>query len=101
VLAEEVGFVGVVLLMCLFGCLLIHGFTVAYHSRDRMGALIAIGVVTMLAAQIFLNIGMTVGLMPITGLPLPFISYGGTFVVMMMFGMGLVNSVWVHRKEIA
>jgi len=55
VLAEEVGFVGVVLLLCLFGCLLVHGFSIAYRSRDRLGALVATGVVTMLAVQIFLN----------------------------------------------
>ena len=64
VLAEEVGFAGVVLLLCLFVCLLVHGFIIAYRSRDRLGALVAIGVVTMLAVQIFLNIGMTIGLVP-------------------------------------
>ena len=55
VLAEEVGFAGVVLLLCLFVCLLVHGFIIAYRSRDRLGALVATGVVTMLAVQIFLN----------------------------------------------
>jgi rod shape determining protein RodA len=82
VLAEEVGFVGVVLLLGLFGCLLVHGFLIAYRSRDRLGALVATGVVTMLAAQIFLNIGMTIGLVPIIGLPLPLMSYGGSSLVM-------------------
>jgi len=97
VLAEEVGFVGVMLLMCLFGCLLVHGFTIAYRSRDRMGALIATGVVTMLAVQIFLNIGMTVGLVPIIGLPLPLMSYGGSSLVMTFLCLGLLMNVRMRR----
>jgi len=97
VLAEEIGFVGVVLLICLFGCLLVHGFTIAYSSRDRLGALIATGVVTMLAVQIFLNIGMTVGLMPIIGLPLPLMSYGGSSLVMTFLSLGLLMNVRMRR----
>jgi len=97
VLAEEVGFVGVLLLMCLFGCLLVHGFTIAYRSRDRMGALIATGVVTMLAVQIFLNIGMTIGLVPIIGLPLPLMSYGGSSLVMTFLCLGLLMNVRMRR----
>ncbi len=99
VLAEEVGFVGVLLLMCLFGCLLVHGFTIAYRSRDRMGALIATGVVTMLAVQIFLNIGMTVGLVPIIGLPLPLMSYGGSSLVMTFLCLGLLMNVRMRRFQ--
>jgi rod shape determining protein RodA len=93
VLAEEVGFVGVVLLLGLFGCLLVHGFLIAYRSRDRLGALVATGVVTMLAAQIFLNIGMTIGLVPIIGLPLPLMSYGGSSLVMTFLCLGLLMNV--------
>jgi rod shape determining protein RodA len=99
VLAEEVGFVGVLLLMCLFGCLLVHGFTIAYRSRDRMGALIATGVVTMLAVQIFLNIGMTIGLVPIIGLPLPLMSYGGSSLVMTFLCLGLLMNVRMRRFQ--
>ena len=97
VLAEEVGFVGVVLLLCLFGCLLVHGFSIAYRSRDRLGALVATGVVTMLAAQIFLNIGMTIGLVPIIGLPLPLMSYGGSSLVMTFLCLGLLMNVHMRR----
>jgi rod shape determining protein RodA len=97
VLAEEIGFVGVVLLLCLFGCLLVHGFIIAYQSHDRLGALIATGVVTMLAAQIFLNIGMTIGLVPIIGLPLPLMSYGGSSLVMTFLCLGLLMNVRMRR----
>ena len=97
VLAEEVGFAGVVLLLCLFICLLMHGFIIAYRSRDRLGALIATGVVTMLAVQIFLNIGMTIGLVPIIGLPLPLMSYGGSSLVMTFLCLGLLMNVRMRR----
>ena len=97
VLAEEVGFVGVVLLLCLFGCLLVHGFIIAYRTRDRLGALVATGVVTMLAVQIFLNIGMTIGLVPIIGLPLPLMSYGGSSLVMTFLCLGLLMNVRMRR----
>ena len=97
VLAEEVGFVGVVLLLGLFGCLLVHGFSIAYRSRDRLGALIATGVVAMLAVQIFLNIGMTIGLVPIIGLPLPLMSYGGSSLVMTFLCLGLLMNVRMRR----
>jgi len=97
VLAEEVGFVGVVLLLCLFGCLLVHGFHIAYRSRDRLGALVATGVVTTLAVQIFLNIGMTIGLVPIIGLPLPLMSYGGSSLVMTFLCLGLLMNVRMRR----
>lgn len=97
VLAEEVGFVGVILLLGLFGCLLVHGFLIAYRARDRLGALVATGVVTMLAAQIFLNIGMTIGLVPIIGLPLPLMSYGGSSLVMTFLCLGLLMNVRMRR----
>jgi rod shape determining protein RodA len=97
VLAEEVGFVGVVLLLGLFGCLLVHGFLIAYRSRDRLGALVATGVVTTLAVQIFLNIGMTIGLVPIIGLPLPLMSYGGSSLVMTFLCLGLLMNVRMRR----
>ncbi len=97
VLAEEMGFWGVLLLLGLFGCLLTHGVIVAYRSRDRLGALIVIGVVTMLAAQIFLNIGMTVGFLPIIGLPLPLMSYGGSSLLMTFLCLGLLMNVRMRR----
>ncbi|MGE3538225.1 MAG: rod shape-determining protein RodA [Candidatus Tectimicrobiota bacterium] len=97
VLAEEIGFVGVLLLLCLFSCLIVHGGIIAYRSRDRLGALVAIGVVTMLSAQVFLNIGMTIGLVPIIGLPLPLMSYGGSSLVMTFLCLGLLMNVRMRR----
>ena len=97
VLAEEVGFVGVMLLLSLFGCLLVHGFLIAYRARDRLGALVATGVVSTLAVQIFLNIGMTIGLVPIIGLPLPLMSYGGSSLVMTFLCLGLLMNVRMRR----
>ena len=67
---------------------------------DEFGLLITVGFTGQIFFHVYQNVGMTISLMPITGLPLPLISYGGTFVVMIMFGLGLVNSVWVHRKDL-
>jgi len=83
-------FEGTVLLWCLF---------VAARARDKIGALVAVGVMTMLFTHVFVNIGMNIQLVPITGIPLPFVSYGGTFLVVCLAAMGLVQSVWVHRKN--
>lgn len=97
VLAEEIGFVGVLLLLCLFSGLIVHGFVIAYRSRDRLGALLATGVVAMLSVQVFLNIGMTIGLVPIIGLPLPLMSYGGSSLVMTFLCLGLLMNVRMRR----
>lgn len=93
VLAEEGGFIAVIILLSLFIALTLHGLTVAYHSRDRQGALLAIGVVTLLAVQAFLNIGMTIGLLPIIGLPLPLMSYGGSSLVVTFISISLLINV--------
>ncbi|GIX46620.1 MAG: rod shape-determining protein RodA [Candidatus Tectimicrobiota bacterium] len=77
VLGEEWGFAGVCVLLGLFCLLCVHGLTTAARARDRLGALIATGVVSLLALQVFLNVGMTIGLLPVIGLPLPLVSYGG------------------------
>jgi rod shape determining protein RodA len=97
VLAEEMGFVGVGLALSLFAILLMHGLSIAYRSRDRLGTLIATGIVTMLAVQICLNIGMTIGLLPIVGLPLPLLSYGGSSLLTTLFCLGLLMNIRMHR----
>ena len=97
VLAEEQGFKGSLLLISGFALLLIQCLFIAFYSRDFSGQLIASGVVALLFAHIFENIGMCVSLMPITGIPLPLISYSGTFVLICMFLLGMVQSIWVHR----
>ncbi len=100
VIAEEQGFRGSLLLVTGFTLLLVTCLFVASYARDPMGRMLVGGVVGLFFAHIFENIGMCVQLMPITGIPLPLISYSGTFVVMCMFLLGLVQSVWIHRRPV-
>ena len=97
VIAEEMGFVGSALLLSLFTMLVIGGMRAALRSRDKFGRLVATGVMTLLFFHVFVNMAMTIGLMPITGIPLPLISYGGSFMLCTMLGLGLVQSVYVRR----
>ena len=99
VVGEDFGFRGAAALIIGEGIVLLWCLWVAGRSRDKIGALLAVGVMTMLFTHIFVNIGMTIQLVPITGIPLPFVSYGGTFLVACLAAMGLVQSVWVHRKN--
>ena len=99
-IGEQFGFLGGVVLLSLFGVLILAMLATAHQSADDLGLLITVGFSAQIFFHVYQNIGMTIALMPITGLPLPLISYGGTFLVMIMFGLGLVNSVWVHRKEL-
>ena len=71
---------------------------VAFIAGDLFGTLLVIGITTLVFTHIFQNVGMTISVLPITGVPLPLISYSGSFALMIMFGLGIVNSVWVHRK---
>ncbi|MFQ6110754.1 MAG: rod shape-determining protein RodA [Nitrospinota bacterium] len=97
VLAEELGFMGVVALLVLLLLLVLRGFDIALHTRDKMGALIATGVVSMIGLSTILNIGMTMGLMPIVGLPLPLVSYGGSSIVATLVGVGLLLNLRMRR----
>jgi rod shape determining protein RodA len=97
VLAEELGFVGGMALLGLYLWLFFSALTVATSSRDLFGALIVVGVMSMWAFQILENIGMTVGIMPITGIPLPFMSFGSSFMVTNLAAVGLLMSVWARR----
>lgn len=99
VIAEELGFRGSLLMLTAFALLLIQGLFIAFYSRDVSGRLLVCLVVALFFAHIFESIGMCVLLMPITGIPLPLVSYSGTFVVICMFLLGLVQSVWVHRHH--
>lgn len=99
VIAEETGFVGSLVLLSLFAAVLWGGVRTALVARDKMGRLLAVGVVTLLFSHVFVNVAMTVGLMPITGIPLPLISYGGSFMICMMAALGLVQSVYVRRPR--
>lgn len=98
-IAEEHGFRGAMILISAQGLLLLQCLFVAFYSRDQLGRLIVVGVSALLFTHIFMNIGMNMLLVPITGLPLPLISYGGTFVLTLMFLLGLIQSVWVHRDS--
>ncbi len=98
VIAEELGFRGSLLLLTAYALLLIQGLFIAFYSRDVSGRLLACLVVALFFAHIFESIGMCVLIMPVTGIPLPLISYSGTFVVICMFLLGLVQSVWIHRN---
>jgi rod shape determining protein RodA len=99
VVAEEFGFRGSLFLITAFAALLILSLYVSFYSRDLTGRLVVACVVAFFFAHIFENIGMCVLIMPITGIPLPLISYSGTFAVMCMFMLGLVQSVWIHRHS--
>lgn len=100
VIAEEFGFVGGASLIMVQGLLLWGVLAIGASTPDRNGALICAGVVGMFFTHFFVNVGMTIQLVPVTGIPLPFISYGGTFLVACMAGLGLVQSVWIHRHDI-
>ena len=93
VVCEELGFVGAVLIVLLFMLLILRGFWIAVHAKDRFGALLAAGVTTLLALQVFFNIGVVTNFLPSTGISLPFFSYGGTALLLQLFEMGLVLSV--------
>jgi rod shape determining protein RodA len=99
VIAEETGFWGSFTVLGLFGVVLFNGVRIAGLARDRFGCLLALGVTVLLAAHVFVNIAMTIGLVPITGIPLPFVSYGGSFVLGCCVLQGLVQSVYRFRKD--
>src|SRR3954469_314569 len=99
-IGEQWGFVGGMFLIGAFGLLLLTCLFVAFFAGDQFGLLLTIGITALIFTHIFQNIGMTISLLPITGVPLPLISYSGSFVLMIMFGLGIINSVWIHRKEI-
>ena len=97
VLAEEMGFVGSVIPLLIFMMLIIWGLNIAYRCRDPFGTILAVGISSMIFWQVFINIGMAMGLMPIVGVPLPFISYGGSSIVAMMICIGLLMNVSMRR----
>lgn len=101
VLAEKLGFVGAVLILALFTLLIARMIIIAYRSRDRFGMFIGVGVATMFLFHVLVNVGMNMGIMPVTGIPLPFISYGGTSLIVALAAIGLVQSIAVRHKKIS
>jgi rod shape determining protein RodA len=96
VVAEELGFIGGMILLGIFALLIWRVMQVGWGARDPFGANIAAGLGSLLLFQITVNIGMVTGIMPVTGIPLPFITYGGSSMISLLFGMGLLQSVRVH-----
>ena len=100
VVSEEFGFVGALALIALLLILVWRCIVVASRARDHYGSLIAIGVASWIGMQVFVNVGMNIGLMPVTGIPLPFISYGGSSLTSMLLGLGLVQSVALRSSPV-
>lgn len=97
VVAEEFGLIGALLLLALLGFIVIRGIQIALSTRDKFGALLATGVTSIIFFHILINIGMVIGIMPVTGLPLCFVSYGGSNLFMAMMGIGILNSISMNR----
>jgi rod shape determining protein RodA len=97
---EQLGFIGGVLLVAGFLILIWRLLVIAAQARDRFGSLIAVGIAGMLVFHVFVNIGMTVGIAPVTGLPLPFLSLGGSFYLAMAISIGIANSIWLKRSPV-
>jgi rod shape determining protein RodA len=98
VIAEESGFLGSVLVISLYTVVLFTGIRTAGQARDRLGKLLAVGVVTLLFSHVFINIGMNIRLMPVTGIPLPLLSYGGSSVLCSLIAIGILQNVYIYRK---
>jgi rod shape determining protein RodA len=98
VIGEELGFVGAASVLALFALLLWRAIRIAAQAVDRDAMVIAAGVAGILLLQVFVNIGMTLGIMPVTGLPLPFLSYGGTSLIVWMAMAGLLLNVHLRRR---
>jgi rod shape determining protein RodA len=99
VIAEEKGFLGSLFVLALYSVILFTGIRVAAQARDRLGRLLAVGVVTMLFSHVFINIGMNIRLMPVTGIPLPLLSYGGTSVLCSLIAAGLLQNIQIYRNS--
>jgi len=98
IVAEELGLLGGLILLTLFGLLLWRITIIGWRARDGLGRLVAMGLATMLLFQVVVNIGMVIGLLPVTGIPLPLITYGGSSTVSILFGMGILQSVRMHTR---
>ena len=98
IVCEELGLIGACVIMLLFAALVLRGYWIALHTRDRFGALLVVGIITLIAMQVFLNIAVVTGMLPTTGIPLPFFSYGGTALCIQLVEMGIVLSVSRQMK---
>ena len=101
VVGEEFGFVGAALVLSLFALLIWRALRILTMSKNFYGALVAGGITAMLMFQVFVNVGMTIGIMPITGIPLPLVSYGGSSVLTTLMAIGLLQSIHAQARETA
>ncbi len=101
VVGEKLGFIGGMLIIILFVLLLLRALAIAAKAQDRFGMLIAVGIATMLLVHVFINVGMNLGLLPVTGIPLPFVSYGGTSLIVGLIAIGLLESIAIRHKKIS
>jgi rod shape determining protein RodA len=99
VIAEEKGFAGSVVVITLYSVILFMGIRIAGEARDRLGKLLAVGVVTLYFSQVFINIGMNIRIMPVTGVPLPLLSYGGSSVICSLVAIGILQNVRAYRRS--
>ena len=100
VIAEELGMIGGITVLLLFLLLFWRGLAIANQSKDEFGSLIAAGIVSMLTFHVFVNMGMTMGIMPVTGIPLPLISYGGTSLLTNFAALGLLQSIAMRKQRL-
>ncbi len=100
VIGEELGFIGAILILFLYFVLLYRAISISKASGDSFGSLIACGIFSMWLFQVFINVGMTLGIMPVTGIPLPFMSYGGSALVMNLLCVGLLMNIYLRRKKL-
>ena len=97
---EQLGFIGGALLLTIYGVIVWRLLRTVAVAEDRFGMLVATGVASMIAFHVFINVGMTLGLMPVTGIPLPFMSAGGSSFSAMALGLGVVHGIWLHRSKV-
>lgn len=98
--AEEFGMIGALVLLTLFFCVLLYGYAIALRARTHFGRLVAMGVTITLFLYVFINIGMVMGMLPVVGIPLPLVSYGGTAMLTVLTSYGLLMSVYIHRDVV-
>lgn len=98
VIAEETGFLGSMAVLALYTVILLKGMQIAALARDRLGKLLAVGIVTLIFCHVFVNIGMHLRLMPVTGIPLPLLSYGGSSVLSSLIAIAVLQNIQLHRK---
>jgi rod shape determining protein RodA len=99
VVAEDLGFVGGVILLALFGLLVWRILLIGWQAQDAFGMMIAVGLASMILFQLMVNVGMVIGIMPVTGIPLPFVTYGGSSLISLLFGMGILQSIRMRSHK--